>query len=414
MTSGVALLSGVAIGVPGVAWLRRATGGEDRPAANRRDAFRSARFLPTIPIRKTIGHRFLHRSPARRPFFRDRASARSARSGDDRAPARRRENFIRPGFGVIFQRKIRRPFPITAARRARDDSRDLLRRRPFLRGVLPSAWSAEVAGDSPARCRYPKNRGASASSRRRAVVCRRGGARVSCHLHPGFARADRDSPAGPAHRSKRRRRGGLMDVADKMREQNNRDRLGDGACVIFWLRAFQNRDAVTHHVHDVPLAAAFFSVAIFFRRIGQRNIGVMKSVMRRDRRIFVVARRIRFPERAQLFRDLRMGREIFLHFGIVHAFGVPLFDRVWNDCDLLQFVTVEEGGNFDAGGSVREDAVGDRTDCGVAFGAISKTGGDRRKTEQKCGSEFFHSVLPNDKRRTLRRSSARVTNRREG
>jgi DNA-binding MltR family transcriptional regulator len=70
----------------------------------------------------------------------------------------------------------------------------------------------------------------------------------------------------------------LMNIADKMRQQNQGNRFRDLTIVIFRHLAFENADAVGNHVDDVPFRAADFSVSVLLR-IRHRHIRVVIPVM---------------------------------------------------------------------------------------------------------------------------------------
>ena len=70
----------------------------------------------------------------------------------------------------------------------------------------------------------------------------------------------------------------LVNVADIVREQNYRDRLGDFARIIFRDVAAQNIDAIANHVDDVPLGPAGRAAGIFVN-VENRHIGVVEPVM---------------------------------------------------------------------------------------------------------------------------------------
>src|SRR4051812_528413 len=57
----------------------------------------------------------------------------------------------------------------------------------------------------------------------------------------------------------------LMNVADIVGKQNYRHGLRDFAIVLFGNTATQYIDAVTDHMHDVPLGSPSGAVLIFFR-----------------------------------------------------------------------------------------------------------------------------------------------------
>src|SRR6266550_4628970 len=129
-----------------------------------------------------------------------------------------------------------------------------------------------------------------------------------------------------------------------MREQDDRDRLSDLAWVILRFPALQDHDAIAYHVDDIPLAASRFPLAVLLLT-EEGHVGVMEPVMRRDGGCIVGCRRIGFPENAQLFGNFRVRQKISLHLGIVDAGLVPLLDRIGDDRDFLQSVTVGERAN---------------------------------------------------------------------
>src|ERR1700710_1863735 len=91
-----------------------------------------------------------------------------------------------------------------------------------------------------------------------------------------------------------------------------------------------------------------------------------------------------------------MRREVALHHRIVGSLLVPLLDRVGNDRDLAQGVTVENLRNLRARWSVRQQSVGDRADHLVTFWAISQRWRNRAECEQEKEQGFSHGQRPNE------------------
>ncbi len=86
-----------------------------------------------------------------------------------------------------------------------------------------------------------------------------------------------------------------------------------------------------------------------------------------------------------------MGGKISLHLRILDPRLVPLLDRVGNDRDFFQGVTVEQGGDACASRRVGQFPIGDRADDFVAIGPIGLRWGGERETEKDREKEdFFH------------------------
>src|SRR5437763_1935122 len=96
----------------------------------------------------------------------------------------------------------------------------------------------------------------------------------------------------------------LMNVAREVREQDDSDGLRHLPLVLLRRVAFENGDAVAHRMNDVPLTAPSLTVRIFLWA-ENRDVGVVKPVMRGDHRMMILRRRIRFPIRDELRIDPR-------------------------------------------------------------------------------------------------------------
>ena len=97
-----------------------------------------------------------------------------------------------------------------------------------------------------------------------------------------------------------------MNVAEIMGQQNYRNRFRNLARIIRGNFTMQNANAVRNCMHDIPVAAPDFAVAIFFG-IQHRHIGVMHPVMGRGGIAGIRARWIRLPKIVQLLLDRGLG-----------------------------------------------------------------------------------------------------------
>ena len=188
------------------------------------------------------------------------------------------KNFVRPGFGIIFHRHARRHLPVFRFHLCQSARQGLFCQIHFLlphlfrhrvrkkgevcrHGIqIPEAMEFGVA---PARSGI----GQLELERITAVVRKRIGHLVWIRrlaLCIEILRADMER---------------LMNIADKMCEENERDRSCNFAIVSLGEFSFQHLDAETHHVDDVPLAAPDFAVAILFI-VDQRDIGVVEPMVR--------------------------------------------------------------------------------------------------------------------------------------
>src|SRR5262249_5264451 len=121
---------------------------------------------------------------------------------------------------------------------------------------------------------------------------------------------------------------------------NERDWPRDLALVAFGNFSLKHFNAVAHHLDDIPSASSDFAVAVLLIT-GQRHISVVKPVMRRDSGMLIVSRRVGRPIITQLFCDLRVRRKVFLHLGIPDPWFVPSLDRVRDDGDFFEAITIE-------------------------------------------------------------------------
>ena len=97
-------------------------------------------------------------------------------------------------------------------------------------------------------------------------------------------------------------------------------------------------------MHDIPVAASGFVIAIFLD-IEHRHIGVMHPMMGRRGITSIRVRRIRFPKIVQLLLDLWM-REKMNSTPIVGAVLVPTLDIVRNQGSPFQRNTIEKCFDF--------------------------------------------------------------------
>src|ERR1700704_7188371 len=120
----------------------------------------------------------------------------------------------------------------------------------------------------------------------------------------------------------------LVNVAEAMGQQNYRNRFRNLARVIRGNFTAQNANAVRNCMHDIPVAASSFAVAIFLD-IKHRHIGVMHPMMGWRGIGGIWARRIRLPKIVQLLLDLWM-REKMNSTPIIRAILIPTLDVVRN------------------------------------------------------------------------------------
>src|SRR5205807_69190 len=95
----------------------------------------------------------------------------------------------------------------------------------------------------------------------------------------------------------------LMNVPDIMGEQNHGDRFRNLARIVLCRVAPQDINAVGNHVNDVPRAAAGPAISVLLN-VEDRDIAVMKPVVRRSGGFRIPRRWICLPEFAELFVDL--------------------------------------------------------------------------------------------------------------
>src|SRR5437879_1729108 len=124
-------------------------------------------------------------------------------------------------------------------------------------------------------------------------------------------------------------------------------------------------------MHDVPFAASSLAAGIF-RRVQHRHIGVMKPMMRWNRRIQSLRGWIRPPEIAQLLVDLWMIRIMRKGGETIDAVFIPSSDFVGNDRSFFERDPVDQRIDPCVRWGIREQLVGNSADDFMTGRAISK------------------------------------------
>ena len=141
-------------------------------------------------------------------------------------------------------------------------------------------------------------------------------------------------------------------------------------------------------MNDVPFAPPNFAIGIFCPS-KHRHVRVMKPMMGRHRRVWIVRGRIGPPEIAQLFIDLRVARVTRKLVGVVRSVFIPSLDLIGNDGRFLERDPVDQRTDLRTRGFACEKLIRNSTDDFVTDRTVGARSGNAGHENTQNRSEPF-------------------------